>query len=121
MSTLLSPISLDPPNISSNSAKREKLIPSVSTLLIIAGQEPGEEIHFGDLLMDQVKKIKKDIEDGEQLLAIGGGVGGMIGGAHDQEGAGGAGGYPPEEAEMLRGAGVGVQVDAGEKVFGKRL
>jgi hypothetical protein len=91
--------------------------------LIIAGQEPGEEIHFGDLLMDQVEKIKKDIEDGEQIsAAMGRGLPSRgENGAEDIVGAGGDGGYPSQDAEEFRGAGVGVQVDAGQKVFGKRL
>ncbi|KAI9631717.1 P-loop containing nucleoside triphosphate hydrolase protein [Dioszegia hungarica] len=94
----------------------------ISTLLIIAGQEPNEKIHFGATLLEQIKKLRQQIEEGEEaMLAAMFGMG-EAGGAKRQE-TGWARDDQAEEA--MRGDWVGsgmgrggVMVAAGQKVFG---
>ncbi|KAI9632780.1 P-loop containing nucleoside triphosphate hydrolase protein [Dioszegia hungarica] len=97
----------------------------ISTLLILAGQEPTYQIHFGPTLLEQIKKLRQQMEDGEEAMMTGSGgyagaeaaYAGMSWGRNGQEQvdeAVGEGMWGRREEQ--RG---GLMVPVGQKVFGR--
>jgi hypothetical protein len=85
---------------------------SISSLLIIAGQESGAKFDFGKLLLEQVEKLREQIDDEEKIAYVA-----IDSQADSRESA------PWDEAAEGRaepGIYEGARVEAGQKVFGGR-